>query len=147
MYSAAHSDTGWYSDWRAHNPKVRGSTRGPWRTGENPPFQRVGKIVGKAAKPVHKYTLTCEFMSRTSPLTSTKGVVSGAPVRVQGMPFGPRETWSECVSNRSVIGRDRGLIGRDRTRHLRRAAFVSLRTVFIGLRTDSETGRFRCVML
>ena len=37
---------------RAHNPKVGGSAAGPRRVGENPPLQRVGRFVGKAAAPV-----------------------------------------------------------------------------------------------
>ena len=51
-YSAADFDTGRYGACPAHNPKFRGTAAGPRRVGENPPVQRVGRFVGRAAGPV-----------------------------------------------------------------------------------------------
>ena len=66
----AQTDACRYSQTRVHSPKFRGSAVGPRRVGENPPVQRVGRIVVRPADPAPKYALTCGFATGSGPLTS-----------------------------------------------------------------------------
>ena len=69
---------------RAHNPKFRGSAAGPRRAGENPPLQRVGRIVGKAAEPVSK--VHSDLGVRGS--FGSAHLHSGSPIRPHVRPWG-----------------------------------------------------------
>ena len=83
----------------AHNPKFRGSAAGPRRVGENPPLQRVGRIVGKAAEPVSKVHSDLGVRSWFGSAHLHSGGESNGPICGRDLPRRPVSRRSQLCSS------------------------------------------------